>query len=440
MSGDRISIAAANSAAYTWNREFFHGQTQKYETENQAAIVTNSSNSGSQLIKSFLSVSGRMDTFFGPGSYQILRYGCPHEAADAARRTLYVANPDSWIIMSLVSTASIFQATFLAEFFYKFLGSRTSLGIHRPLRGPLIFALELHLQFYIWCEGRTQFRDSRKKRNGQPLRQSRKLKYLNMGSEHDNPVHIYEVQVSCLITGIDEDSWVAYQFIDTYYQGNEPLHQQEQINGYKYDPLTDGLVNANQPIWAPREYFLIVYELRLKQVRHAMHNLMARLLLRLEPYTHHSQDLAILPEEMTAPSINQKRLTQQVLNEANTFLPRTIHSISKVIEVWDRFSGRDLMYLSDILESDSKKSPIPPFKMITMIEDHIDALRDLQRRAEEESDLCAGLARKLEMQLVMEDNEATAQQTESTETARYWAGIALVFIPNCSIWCIAKAS
>lgn len=98
---------------------------------------------------------------------------------------------------------------------------------------------------------------------------------------------------------------------------------------------------------------------------------------------------------MTAPSITQKRLTQQVLNEANVFLPRTIHSISKAIEVWDRFCRRDLMYLSDILESDSKKSPIPPFKMITMIEDHIDALRDLQRRAEEQSDLCAGLARKV---------------------------------------------
>lgn len=111
--------------------------------------------------------------------------------------------------------------------------------------------------------------------------------------------------------------------------------------------------------------------------------------------TQHSQDLAVLPEEVTAPSITQKRLTQQVLNEANMFLPRTIHSISKAVEVWDRFSRRDLMYLSDILESDSKKSPIPPFKMITMIEDHIDALRDLQRRAEEQHDLCAGLARKV---------------------------------------------
>ncbi|KAG9502132.1 hypothetical protein J7337_004957 [Fusarium musae] len=91
----------------------------------------------------------------------------------------------------------------------------------------------------------------------------------------------------------------------------------------------------------------------------------------------------------------QKKLTQRVLNEANHFLPQTIHSICKAIEVWDRFSRRDLAYLSDILKSDSKKSPIPSVKVVTMIEDHIDALRDLQRRAEEQRDLCAGLARKV---------------------------------------------
>jgi hypothetical protein len=94
-------------------------------------------------------------------------------------------------------------------------------------------------------------------------------------------------------------------------------------------------------------------------------------------------------------SMAQKKLTQRVLNEANRFLPQTIHSICKAIEVWDRFSRRDLAYLSDILKSDSKKSPIPSVKVVTMIEDHIDALRDLQRRAKEQRDLCAGLARKV---------------------------------------------
>jgi hypothetical protein len=91
----------------------------------------------------------------------------------------------------------------------------------------------------------------------------------------------------------------------------------------------------------------------------------------------------------------QKKLTERVLNEANRFLPQTIHSIRKAIEVWDKFSRIDLAYLSNILKSDSKKSPIPSDKTVAMIEDHIDELRDLQRRAEEQRDLCTGLARKL---------------------------------------------
>lgn len=195
----------------------------------------------------------------------------------------YVANPDCCAIVALASTASSVQAAFLADFFYKYLGSRTSLGIHRPMRGPLIFGLEFHLQFYVWCEGGPQFRDFRKKRNGKPLRQSRQPYYLKLGDENEPQVHIYETQVSCLIAGIDEDSWVAYQFVDTYYQGEKPLAQDEE-HGVKPDPLTGGLFDANLPIWTPREYFLIVYECRLKQVRHAMHNLVARLFLRLEPY------------------------------------------------------------------------------------------------------------------------------------------------------------
>lgn len=151
------------------------------------------------------------------------------------------------------------------------------------MRGPLVFGLEFHLQFYVWCEGGPQFPDLRKKRNGKPLRQSRQPHYLKLGDANEPQVHIYETQVSCLIAGIDEDSWVAYQFVDTYYQGKKPLEQAEE-NGVKPDPLTGGLFDANLPIWTPREYFLIVYECRLKQVRHAMHNLVARLLLRLEPY------------------------------------------------------------------------------------------------------------------------------------------------------------
>ncbi|KAL5625689.1 hypothetical protein FOBRF1_000032 [Fusarium oxysporum] len=461
MPTEPVSMAGINSSAYAWNQEFFDRQIQKYPAENIPAVATFSS--VFDLIKKFLSASGDMEAFLGPSTYQMLeleplciscsmddlisgtdprvtrpmallddrcrrmhhsepsggymrrdrgplsssqllqelrkrRYGCISET-DAARRLLYVANPDCWVIVALASTASSVQATFLADFFYKYLGSRTSLGIHRPMRGPLVFGLEFHLQFYVWCEGGPQFRDFRKKRNGKPLRQSRQPYYLKLDDENEPQVHVYETQVSCLIAGIDEDSWVAYQFVDTYYQGDKPLEQGEE-HGVKPDPLTGGLFDANLPIWTPREYFLIVYECRLKQVRHAMHNLVARLFLRLEPYTQDEEDMAASSGEGIVDSMAQKKLTQRVLNEANRFLPQTIHSICKAIEVWDRFSRRDLAYLSDILKSDSKKSPIPSVKVVTMIEDHIDALRDLQRRAEEQRDLCTGLARKTKALLV----------------------------------------
>ncbi|KAF5707743.1 transcription factor SEF1 [Fusarium mundagurra] len=490
MPTEPVGMAGINSSAYAWSQEFFDRQIQKYPAENIPAVATFSS--VHDLIKKFLSASGDMEAFLGPSTYQMLeleplcascsiddlrsgtnprvtrpmallddrcrrmhhseppgghmrrnrgslsssqllqelnksRYGCVGET-DAARRLLYVANPDCCVIVALASTASSVQATFLPDFFYKYLGSRTSLGIHRPMRGPLIFGLEFHLQFYVWCEGGQEFHDLRKKRNGKPLRQSRQPFYLKLDGRNEPQVHIYETQVSCLITGIDEDSWVAYQFFDTYYLEDKTLEQREE-HGVKPDPLTGGLFDANLPIWTPREYFLIVYECRLKQVRHAMHNLVARLFLRLEPYTQDEGDMTASPVERIVESMAQKKLTQRILNEANSFLNPTIHSICKAIEVWDRFSRRDLAYLSDILKSDSKKSPIPSVKVVTMIEDHIDALRDLQRRAEEQRDLCAGLARKLEMQIVMEDNELTARQQAGSEMTRYWTGIGLVFLP-----------
>ncbi|KAJ0132017.1 Histone-lysine N-methyltransferase ASHR3 [Fusarium oxysporum f. sp. albedinis] len=224
---------------------------------------------------------------------------------------------------------------------------------------------------------------------------------LRIGGE----VHIYGIQVSCLITGIDEDSWVAYQFVDIYHQGDKPLEYGEQ-HGVKPDSLTRGLFDANLPIWTPKEYFLIFYECRLKQVRHAMHKLVARLFLR--------ESWSRWPRRNSRSEFSTKQ----------TDFYQTIHSICKAIEVWDRFSRIDLAYLSNILKSDSKKSPIPSDKIVTMIEDHIDELRDLQRRAEEQRDLCTGLARKLCEE--RGHNEVTARQQAGSEMTRYWAGIVLV--------------
>ncbi|KAM5349660.1 hypothetical protein ACJ41O_006165 [Fusarium nematophilum] len=230
--------------------------------------------------------------------------------------------------------------------------------------GFQVFALEFHIQFYVWREDGPQHRDSRKKQNGETLRKSRQLQHLGIEGDESSQVYIYEAQVSCLVTGLDQESWVAYLFLDTYYQGTASsesvtyYHRKGEDGGqlYKPDPLTAGTCNAQKPIWTPREYFLIVYECRLKQVRHALHNLASRLLLKLEPYIRDSTNLEPAPVDASSSSLAQKKKTQQMLNEASRVLRQTIHSICKAIEVWDRFSSRDAAYLSDILRVAQKSS------------------------------------------------------------------------------------
>ncbi|EEU48936.1 uncharacterized protein NECHADRAFT_75591 [Fusarium vanettenii 77-13-4] len=354
----------------------------------------------------------------------------------------YVTNPDCCVIMVLLSTASPEQALYLTEFFYKYLGSKTSLGIHRPPRGVLSFALEFHLQFYVWREKDVLREDPRKKKSDKPLRRSFRLNFIN-GDEPEggSQVCIYEAQISCLVAGLDNHSWMAYLFIDTYYQEDsssesvEYYHSQEDL---RTDPLAAGTVDSDLPIWTPREYFLVVYECRLKQVKHALQNLVSRLLLKLEPYELTSwpqlkvQDSMTLVPHPTDDGISpaQKKKIQQMLNEASRVLRQTIHSICKAVEVWDRFSSRDAAYLSDILRPRSgRPDPIPPFRVVARIGEHIDGLRDLQRLAEQQQELCAGLARELEMELVMEDNEITVQQQATGELLKTLTAIGVLFLP-----------
>jgi hypothetical protein len=134
------------------------------------------------------------------------------------------------------------------------------------------------------------FEDSRE-RNGKPLRGSWRVQHLDVDEQGETlPAYIYESSISCLVTGLDDNSWVSKLFIDTYYQGEESSESVEHYHSIhssqntRLDALRAGIQPADFPIWNPREYFLVVFECRLEQVKHASHNLVVRLLLKLEPY------------------------------------------------------------------------------------------------------------------------------------------------------------
>lgn len=120
-------------------------------------------------------------------------------------------------------------------------------------------------------------KDTRKKIDGKPLRESWDLPFLSRpisASTSTDKLHkeyfLYEAQISVAVTGIDDSVWVAYGFVDTYFGSEESVDRYDQWKGRRLgrpDPLAAGQIDANSPIWTPREYFIRVFEIRINQVR-----------------------------------------------------------------------------------------------------------------------------------------------------------------------------
>jgi len=116
-------------------------------------------------------------------------------------------------------------------------------------------------------ESKGLFKDTRKKFDGKPLRQSWDLPLLPTSTDRHHS--LYEAKISVAVAGIDCSAWIAYGLVDTYFESDESVDRYHQWKGCqgRADPLADGQIDANNPIWTPREYFLKVFEIRINQVR-----------------------------------------------------------------------------------------------------------------------------------------------------------------------------
>jgi hypothetical protein len=77
---------------------------------------------------------------------------------------------------------------------------------------------------------------------------------------------MYEAQFSLVICGSNEERWTAYAFDDTEFDGEELYDKIFPCEGVHADPVAlDDDIDAERPIWNPREYFLKVVEARMAQ-------------------------------------------------------------------------------------------------------------------------------------------------------------------------------
>jgi hypothetical protein len=136
-----------------------------------------------------------------------------------------------------------------------------------------MFQLAFHLPYYAWRTSPKALEDHRRDTNATPLRQSLDVSFLNSKSTGSSSF-LYEAQISCIIAGTDECRWVAYCFVDTYFEAEEAkekvqsYHEDSLVDeGMFADPFTFGERDADDPIQKPREYFLEVFRVRIDQVK-----------------------------------------------------------------------------------------------------------------------------------------------------------------------------
>jgi len=238
-----------------------------------------------------------------------LCYKVPSVSEMANMNLSYVTNLDPWSTLAIVSTIPSSQVRYLRDFIYRHISLKTFIGAHISVSYPSLwdidtrgstnqfqpsgfrtFALEFHLPFYAWRRSEYAITDLRRKFNGRPLRRCRSLAFLNRLSAEltmfDIDGYIYEAQISCLVTGIDNYSWIGYAFVDTYFKGpdNNECVEYYDTTAKGMDPLTMGRYDANRPVWTPREYFVRVLQCRMDQVRQEWNNTVSGLLQGIEPH------------------------------------------------------------------------------------------------------------------------------------------------------------
>ena len=154
-----------------------------------------------------------------------------------------------------------------------------------------MFQLAFHLPYYCWRSSQKACEDHRRDVNARPLRQSRDVSFLNWERSGSSDF-LYEAQISCVVAGSDEWRWVAYCFVDTYFDAAEETkesvlsyHEDSQIEeGMRADPLTRGKADADKPVQNPKEYFLIVLRYRIAQVKREWQQVVAKVQKSIREY------------------------------------------------------------------------------------------------------------------------------------------------------------
>lgn len=131
------------------------------------------------------------------------------------------------------------------------------------------------------------------------------MTFLRTFSEKDDNSEddiVYEATISCLVSGWDSFSWVAYMFIDLYFEEclvDEDLesindYEQHLLDGVNIDPFT-AETTTDVALDDPREYFLQIFSIRLRKVKNEWEHLLLHIEKAIKGYVSFLKILFLQP-------------------------------------------------------------------------------------------------------------------------------------------------
>ncbi|KAE9375126.1 hypothetical protein N431DRAFT_402425 [Stipitochalara longipes BDJ] len=336
----------------------------------------------------------------------------PETQPDAERRKIFITDLDRWAILALIGTTSEHQALGLRDAIYKHLAFESFIGVIFPPTGLAMFQLAFHLPFYAWRISSKPHQDHRLDANANSLRQSRDVSFLNWkGSDSSERDFLYEAQISCLVAGTDEWRWVAYGFVDTYFDAADEA--KETVKGYHEDatkdgglhtdPLTFGVMDAEKAISTPREYFLSVFRIRIAQVTREWEQVVSKVRqsIRIYEQTHR---YSLCQEGTQSSSMSHKehdeivRKSRDWIILAKGLTTKLLLHLSKTVDACEEFCLNHALYFQDLSEPPNGDRSLPAIQ-ITFFE-----LGVLRKTLESLTESCTEFARDLELHLMLESS------------------------------------
>ncbi|KAI1304359.1 hypothetical protein F5Y03DRAFT_358318 [Xylaria venustula] len=374
-----------------------------------------------------------------PTSSTAIDVGVPATEPDAERRLIYITDLNRYTILALLDTASRRQAYFLRDFIYNHLVFAPSIGVTIPLTSFKSFSFAFHLPYYAWRKGSPYFQDERCMRDGRPLRRSQRLGFLDMtpwgirGTQNEDC--IYEAQISCLVAGLDDSSYIGYGFVDTYHDGPNSEESVKEYHGksntpgrYSMDPISGGVLEADRPLWSPRLYFLRVFELRIEQVKEEWINVVFMLQKKTSTYI---QDYQVSKDVYLSSDVEGRgerlRRFHDWTGSTVRLVMDLIHVLSKTLHACDRFQIRDCEYFQD--DNAFEEDTLLPSLCLAAVEKHVEEMKDQLRTLQHLEKVCSNISRELEAYLALEDRNVTMIQTRTNESVKAITFLAFLVSP-----------